>query len=108
MKPRERQIPVSSLVHLSAENTHLFRGARLRLEQRKTVDRLPGMAQVRFSDGVVVEAAVTLAPDDALILELAAYRTATATSIAAKGWIVDRLKPLHDGAGVLVLGRQLP
>lgn len=107
MKHEERQVPVSSLVHLYAENTHLFRGARLRLEQRKPFERLPSMAHVRFSDGVVVEADVSRAPDNALILELAAYRTAAGTSIAAKGWSVARFEPLDDGAGVLVVGRQL-
>lgn len=94
-------------IELHATNTHLYRGARLRTPLPPgTFPREPRAVRLIFSDGVGIDAELLQnVDDDALAVEVPAYRTAAGQEIAAKLWRIAAVDAEGDGS-VIRIGAQ--
>ncbi len=70
---------------LTADNTHLYPGARLATHTAEALPSRPTTVVVVFSDHVHAEAVLTPS-DGVFVLRVAAYSTAAGTAIDAKSW----------------------
>jgi hypothetical protein len=94
------------LWRFSANHTHLYPGAFLRLLDTAGDLRLSSGEDVlvEFSDGVSASGRVLEADAHAAVLQMSSYRTQRRTDVAARTW---RLVPT-DEPGVLRVQRRLP
>lgn len=94
------------LWRFSANHTHLYPGAFLRLLDTASDLRLSSGDDVlmEFSDGVFASGQVLEADAYAAVLQMSSYRTQRRTLVAARTW---RLIPA-DEQGVLRVQRRLP
>jgi hypothetical protein len=92
---------------LHASHSHLYPGARLRVQERPAAPVRPhwqagDRVLVEFADQAVSAGAVRAVQDDAVELSLRAYRTAKGTAIADKAW---RLQWVPGEPGLRVTAR---
>ncbi len=89
----------------SANNTHLYPGALLRVpDDDDRSEPSPGdEAVIEFSDGVIVNARWLEAGADGLVLRMPAWRTERGTEVEARTW---RITP-GDETDVLKVGKRV-
>ena len=85
-------------MRIAFHHTHVYPGCRATLEGGPA----DATGEAEFSDGVVVPATATPLGPDELRVQVAGYRTARGTAIAAKDWLLRRV----GGAGWKVVRRQ--
>ncbi|MFT4215507.1 MAG: hypothetical protein QM622_12155 [Microbacterium sp.] len=91
---------------LHADNTHLYRGARLEASTDFPVD--PGAVRIAFRDGIEVDAMLTPGEEDGeLHIVVPAYRTAAGAEIAPKRWGISRVAATGGGRDAGVVGQRV-
>jgi len=90
-------------MRLRATHTHLYPGARLRVQEGAAELRKGDTVTIEFADMQVARAKVAATRDGRVELAVASHRTGKGTAIAAKRWLVEASE--REGAGYRIVRR---
>ncbi|MEV1008213.1 hypothetical protein [Streptomyces sp. NPDC049881] len=80
-------------------HTHLFNGARVRVQGLADPGRATGLT-LRFSDGATADAELLVAGTGDASLAVGEYVTRAGTTLSRRVWQVRELTPEADGTGL--------